>query len=475
MCAFPNPQIALAMLNQAVAQNPNDAGLRCQLGTQLLMCGRSAEAAAQLRKATALRPDFPEALINLGNALVLLGDVRPARAAFEAALNLVPQDTLARYGLGETLLGLGELALARTHLDAALAGDPANPVIHRAVARSKIFALGDPQIAQMEALLPTLSSATGRMHLHFALGKAYDDTQRRDEAFAQWQRGNAIRRAAMRVDPLANLGFMARCAECYTADVMARFAGAGDASAMPIFVVGMPRSGTTLVEQILSSHPEVFGAGEIDTLLTGIAAVLQNMSAVSDPSAFNKRLLRRLGAHYVASVRPLAPTAARIVNKTPGNFLFAGLIHMALPNARIVHIRRDPLDTCLSCYVRLFTESNAFTFDLNDLGRYYGAYVRLMAHWRAVLPPHALLEIDYEALVNDFDSQARRLVDFCGLRWDEACRDFNNSDHIVQSASRCQVRQPLYKTAIGRWRPYAAHLGPLIEALRQSGVAVETP
>jgi hypothetical protein len=228
----------------------------------------------------------------------------------------------------------------------------------------------------------------------------------------------------------------------------------------------MPRSGTTLVEQILASHPAVFGAGELEAMPTAIAA-LGARAEIHYPdlvTTLDGAALRALGADYLAAVTPLAPAAARITDKLPLNFCHVGMIHLALPAARIVHVRRDPLDTCVSCFERLFTGNQPFSYDLGELGRYYRAYQATMAHWRALLPG-VVLEIDYEAVVADLEGQARRLVDHCGLVWDDACLAFHRATRPVRTASVVQVRQQLYRSAIGRAERYRDRLGPLLEAL----------
>jgi hypothetical protein len=235
---------------------------------------------------------------------------------------------------------------------------------------------------------------------------------------------------------------------------------------MPIFVLGMPRSGTTLVEQILASHPQVHGAGEL-------RALQRLVDGLGDYPAAATRLapaeLARLGESYLAQIRPLAGGRAHLVDKMPANFLHAGLIHLMLPGARIVHCRRDPVDTCLSCYTKLFSGEQMFAYDLRELGLFHRAYQTLMAHWRAVLPPDRFIEVDYEAVVENLEGEARRLVAFLGLPWDEACLGFHKTERPVRTASVNQVRQPIYRTSAGRWKAHAAHLEPLLSALGIDG------
>jgi hypothetical protein len=235
---------------------------------------------------------------------------------------------------------------------------------------------------------------------------------------------------------------------------MAEEAGGGDPSEIPIFILGMPRSGSTLIEQILASHAWVHGAGE-------------RMDFPDLLADLGDRDFRALGAAYAARSGTLAPGAGRVTDKLPGNFLHAGAIHLALPRARIIHSRRDPADTCLSCYTKLFRGEQPFTYDLGELGRYYRAYERLMAHWRVVLPESVFLEVDYEALVADPETQTRRLLAHCGLAWDPACLVFHETRREIRTASAVQVRQPLYGGSVGRWRRHGERLEPLLRELRR--------
>jgi hypothetical protein len=236
-----------------------------------------------------------------------------------------------------------------------------------------------------------------------------------------------------------------------------------------VLIVGMPRSGTTLIEQILASHPQVFAAGELNDLREVIAAHC-DLAAVPAPypecvRELSAEVLRRIGTAYTDRLHRRAPEAARVTDKMPGNFFHLGLVHLAVPNARIILAGRDPVDTCLSCFARTFGDEQQFSYDLAELGRYYGAYESLMAHWRAVLPPGAMLEVQYEEVVEDLEGQARRIVAHCGLEWDDACLRFHETERPVRTASASQVRQPIYRSAVGRWRPYRQWLRPLLDEL----------
>jgi hypothetical protein len=230
----------------------------------------------------------------------------------------------------------------------------------------------------------------------------------------------------------------------------------------------MPRSGTTLVEQILASHPLVHGAGELPDLPRLIGALESEAGAPAFPELANTlsgEIVARLGAAYLDGLQARAPSASHIVDKLPSNFLRVGLIRLALPGARIIHVERDPIDTCLSCFSKLFTGDLPFTYDLAELGRYYRAYRDVMAHWRQVLPPGAMLDVRYEDVVTDLEGQARRLFAYCDIPWDDTCLAFHRNRLVVRTASNAQVRRPLYASSVGRWHDLAALAGPLREIL----------
>ena len=236
---------------------------------------------------------------------------------------------------------------------------------------------------------------------------------------------------------------------------------------MPIFVLGMPRSGTTLTEQIIASHQQVYGAGELHDILQ-----LVNHPKEGAPEGYPLSLkgiipadLKMLGEKYVAGLQARKPEARHITDKMPANFNCLGMIHLMLPNAKIVHVKRNPVDTCLSCFTRLFNKSQYQSYDLTEIGRYYRNYSILMDHWRAVLPPGSFYEVQYEDLVADNENQARALIKYCGLEWDDACLESHKTERSIRTASVTQVRQPIYNTSVERWRKYEKHLRPLLDAL----------
>jgi hypothetical protein len=281
-------------------------------------------------------------------------------------------------------------------------------------------------------------------------------------AFGHLDEGNRMKRAIAPYNADKTHKFLAEVAAAFTPALLDRLADQGLRSAAPIFIVGMPRSGTTLIEQILAAHPAVQGAGELRFMRTVVEQVSGFPNGVA---ALDGGALTRLGQAYLSHVESLAGGRPRVVDKAPGNFVNAGLIRLILPDAKIIHARRDPVDTCLSCYTKLFADALNFTYDLTELGRYCRDYQKMMDHWRAVLPASHFLEVDYEAVVDDIEAEARRMLEFLELPWDPACLEFYRVERPVRTASVNQVRQPIYRSSSGRWRKHADALQPLLKVL----------
>ena len=281
-------------------------------------------------------------------------------------------------------------------------------------------------------------------------------------AFHHLDTGNRLKRSTFSYDAAATGQWFNRIATAFTPELMAKYQTAGAQSDLPVFIIGMPRSGTTLVEQILASHPQVHGAGELSALSLAIEKAGTFPGSIGNWSADD---LSRIGRDYLARIAPLANGKAHLVDKMPANFFYAGLIPLILSGARIIHCRRDPIDTCLSCYSKQFAGEQLFSYDQAELGQFHRDYQTLMAHWRTVLPAQCFIEVDYESVVDDLEGEAKRLIDFIGLPWDDACLNFHQTRRVVRTASVNQVRQPIYKTSKGRWQAHADHLRPLLAAL----------
>jgi tetratricopeptide (TPR) repeat protein len=501
---------AMTHFERAIAIKPDFAAAHCALADTLQDLGFLNDAVIHYEMVVAVQPRYYEANNNLANALQKLGRFDEAIARYERALARIPESTSVYCNLASALIGAARAEDSIATIEKALRLDPSNVEVHkilgfafevlgriedaveayekalqlapsdgdvhRHLAGLRRFTVGDPRLAALEKLAGDMATldTDNQISLHFALGKVFSDLRQYERSFHHWREGNALKRAHLVYDEQESVGQFERIRATFTFELMQRNSRGGCPSDVPVFVVGMPRSGTTLVEQILASHSKVHGAGEIETLRhavekfrsrNDIAAEFPEMVPALSPEA-----LRDLGADYVAltgsATRSAAPNRERIVDKLPGNFKLVGLIRLALPNARIIHVRRDPVDTCFSCFSLLFSyDHQAFTYDLGELGRYHRAYAMLMEHWRGVLPPGVMLDVQYEDLVADLEGQARAIVDYCGLAWEDACLSFHENRRPVRTSSLLQVRKPIYQTSVGRWRPYERFLQPLIEAL----------
>lgn len=421
------------------------------------------------RAAVALLPGDAKSYNNLGSALQALDQAWDALICYRRATTLAPAYAEAYYNIGTALIDTGDADGAYTAFTQAIALSPRRGCFHRMLAETGKVAVDGPDLCRMEDLAGDMASLpeTDRMELHFALGKAYADAGRHEDSFRQMLAGNKYKRQSLVYDEDATLRALSRIPDIYTTELLARGSKAGHSSRLPIFVVGMPRSGTTLIEQILASHPQVFGAGELRDLQQ-LSDEWTRASGLPLPEAaplLPDGAWQRLGAAYVESVARRAPGFPHIVDKMPSNFTMIGLIRMALPDAKIIHAVRDPVDTCLSFFSKLFSGRQPFAYDLAELGRYYRAYHCLMAYWRRVIPPDVMLEVPYEEVVADMEGQARRILAHCGLDWDPRCLDFHQTRRVVRTASAMQVRQPLYNTSVGRWHVYGDLAKPLLEAL----------
>ena len=467
---------------RAVALNPQAAEPHYNLGVILGRQGRLDEAASSYERALVLRPDHAEAHNNLGIVRRAQGRYGEAETSFRNALAARPNHAKAHYNLGVTLQHQGRLEEAAASYRSAIAIKPDYAEAHYNLAlqlpmdgaspdADAAFALLSQQLGQLDQFQPMQ-----RAMLLFALGKAQESRGEFDLAFSSLARANTLHRAVRPFDIVEAERLTASIAGSFDGALFERLRNGGAASDRPIFIVGMPRSGTTLIEQILSAHPEVHGAGEIPTLESLVIRQGERRGAAYPSWARNLTPGERhdLGQAYLDAL-PAAPGGeTRIVDKTLLNFRHLGLIHLCLPNAIIIHCRRDPRDACFSCFATRFGDGQDYAYELTELGRYWRAYDELMAHWRAALPPGRMLEVPYEAVIQDVEAWSRRLVAHCGLEWDDACLRFYESQRDVRTASFAQVRQPIYASSVGRWRRFEHHLGPLVEALGEPW-KTETP
>lgn len=499
---------ALPHYERAIALRPDYAEAHNNLAVALGEVGRVKDAVAHYREAIAIRSDYMEAHNNLavalsgigqtneaithyeralslkssnteytagihnnlGIALAALGRTPEAIEHYERAVSLNPNFAAALTNLGIALVELGRIEEARKHYDRAVEADPAHVPAHFNRAEIHKFRAGDPALTALEALSQR-SDLTPRYRVlaYFALGKALEDASEYGRAFEMWNAANRIRRSQIHYDEAAVLDLFRRTIATYDRDLVSHGGETGDPSTIPIFIVGMPRSGSSLVEQILARHPKVQTGGELENLEmalnVGLRAANPKTGYPECMRSVDDAALLRIGQEYLRSLPALAAGRTRLVDKMPGNFLYSGLLRMVLPNAGIIHSLRGPVDTCVSCYSRNFSSGQLFSYDLAELGRYYRGYAEVMAHWRSVLPAQAMFEISYEDLVNDLEGQTRKLLAHFGLEWDENCLNFQKAERAVRTASAAQVRQPLFRTSIDRWRRYEVWLGPLLAEL----------
>ncbi|WP_293677749.1 tetratricopeptide repeat-containing sulfotransferase family protein [uncultured Phenylobacterium sp.] len=474
---YDNHGRAAELFEKAIALAPADPRPRAHLARSLIALNAQADAVAAAEAAAALAPRDPLTLDTLGVVFSRAGLHARAVPLFEAATGADPRNASFQFNLAASRQFAGDFAGAEAAYAAAVALDPG---LHRAWSARVTLARQTPErnfLGELTALMDQRSDDPDRaLHLGHALAKTCEDLGDHEAALDWLTRAKAAKRAAVGYSSAVDAALFAAAAGTFRAGDPAL----GDPSEAPIFVVGLPRTGTTLVDRILSSHADVASVGElIDFGLAVKRAAATPSNLVLDPQTLEAARdadPAALGRAYLEAAGRLAGRAPRFVDKMPLNVLYAGLIHRALPNARIVCLRRHPMDAALANYRQLFATGVAYydyAYGLEDVGRYVAGFEALVAHWRAVLPPDRFAEVAYEDIVADQEGQTRRLLAFCGLPWDPACLAFHENAAPVATASSVQVRQPLYASSVGRWRRYGAGLGPLRRALEAGGVVVE--
>ena len=468
------------------------------VGEQFYRQAQFHQALPHYREAVRLWPESPELHYMLASAAWRVDELALVERHYLEALRLNPKHGYAAEALSQWYRSIQRVDLADRYSAAALALDPANPDF--IVTRADVLAeRGDPQGAweRLEPvllnpevadraliLLTRIAPKLGREQqaieainrrvrepgppplqrpqLHFAAAAMLDRMGRYDDAFEQARLAHAIFPRSYDRHELETR--VQRQMDYSTREWLGSLPHATHGSRRPVFILGMPRSGTSLVEQILASHPQVYGAGELDAFAPVAAALSRNGPYPQSLGSLSQAQMDQIATAHLAALEKLNATATHVTDKTPYNFLHLDLIELLFPQAHVIHCVRDPLDTCLSCYMTDFTSGNEFAWDLNNLGHYCRQYRRLMEHWKQVLTI-PMLEVRYEDVVRDIEDQTRRMLAFIGLPWDDNCLRFHESQRPMMTASRDQVRQPLYSTSIGRWRHYETHLAPLIAAL----------
>lgn len=463
---------AVAAGRRATGLAPNDVDAHYNLGLALTDKAQWDDAIHSYRRALELNPGHGLSWNNLGAALEKKGDQTEAEVAYAKAVALNPSHHEAQNNLGALYSEQGRLEDASRCFDEAIKANPNFAEAHFNLSSLKTYREDDPHLICLEQNLSQAAAMpmNARIRYWFALGKAREDVGRYDEAFAAYAEGNRLQHGLLPYDEAKADQMLERVIATFSREFFEARNNVRGSDKAPIFIVGMPRSGTTLLEQILSSHPAVHGAGELINLNQVIMDARPALDELPHFPDFVPELsaedFTQIGETYAQQVWQLAPDALRITDKMPSNFFYIGMIRLMLPNAKIIHAMRDPMDSCFSNYARLFNETMEFTYDLGTLGRYYTRYIRLMQHWHEVLPPDSILDLRYEELVADTEGQARRILDYVGLPWDDNCLAFYQNKRHVKTASVAQVRKPIYKTSVARWRHFAKHLQPLLDIVQ---------
>jgi tetratricopeptide (TPR) repeat protein len=464
-------EAAAASCRRALELKPDLAEAHDTLGTAsmklanaLRSIGRLDEAVAGYRRALQSKPDLVAAHTELGTALRLQQRTVECEASCRNALDLDPNSVATLAVLAELRADSGGFAEAEELYKRAISIDPESAEAWAGLARLRRMTDADGAwLAAAQHLAGRKLPPQRELLLRYAIGKYFDDVKDFENAFLNYRRANELAKQCGpghdRTQLTRAIDLIIRSHDQCWID---HDRSAANPSRRPVFIVGMLRSGTTLAEQILASHPAVFGAGELTFWGAESAAAITNASAMNARALIvSDATLAGLGNQYLELLQRLSPDALRVVNKFPTNFLFLGLIHAALPHARIIHMRRNPIDTCLSVYFQHFEAANTYANDLEDLAHYHREYQRLMRHWRTVLPKNVMLEVPYEGLVLDLPAWCRRMLDFIALPWDERCLDFHRTARTVGTASRWQVRQKISTASVERWRNYEKFVAPL--------------
>lgn len=499
-------QQAYTYLNQALKLLPNFADAECNMGLALLGLEKYNDALRHFDKALQLKSQYAEAYYGISKVYLNFQHFIESEQYIRKAITLKPKQAEFYQLLAEIYHEQGKNAQALMYLEHALSIDSTLTNLH--ISKGKMLmemgeaskaeiqfanALEDPNIeTRLHALyslvqlrktepqnkhLQALSSIANRIqdvsdnkqeYVYFALGKCYDDLGEYEKAFMYFSKGCNLKRKKITYNIAEQAHLTNQIIKHFTKDTLEYLRTFANQSSLPIFIVGMPRSGTTLVEQIISSHAKVHGAGELKYLVNLIQQTKINYPEnILNLTAANCNVITE---NYLSYLTFFSNDAAHVVDKMPNNFLVLGIIHALFPQAKIIHVKRNPIDTLLSCYTKLFSEGQYFSYDLNELGQYYHCYETIMNHWQNILPPDAWLDIQYETLIHDFESEAKRMLFYCGLNWDPACLNFHESKRNVRTASFMQVRQPVYTSSVNRWRRFEKELAPLIKFLNQAGV-----
>jgi len=467
---------ALRAIDRAIELEPSDRH-RLHRARVLLEGGDPAAARTAIAMLADRRFDDTMLLDDHGDLLYQLGDHRAALAQYSRAVELSPLDARQHLNRAAMLRYLGDIEGAEAEFNAVIDLAPQEYEAYYTRAHLRRQTREHNHIEQIKAILAATSATVGRVQLCCALAKELEDVGEFDAAFACLKQGADLKRQHMQYDVSTDVAIMGEIGKVYRGDVLNQPA-LSDQGGEAIFVIGLPRTGTTLVERILASHSGVRSSGELNVFSLELVRMVRDSPGGAPASRleFVARTasldFRALGETYLKNTLPFRDPERRFIDKLPFNYLYAGLIHRALPRAKIVSLERHPMDSCYSMYTQLFRDAYPFSYDLDDLGRYYIAYRELMDHWRRVMPG-VIHIVRYEDLVADLGGEARRLLEYCGLTWEEGCLRFHENPEASTTASALQVRQPIYSHSVGRWRKFARQLEPLRARLAAAGIETD--
>ncbi|MCC2616372.1 sulfotransferase [Aestuariibacter halophilus] len=457
------------ILDSCVALDPENQQARSDLAGVLAKLGRFAEALEHIEQLLVAQPDNPHYLTARATAWVGVGRIEDAILAYQQLIAAAPERAGLKVLLGHAYKALGRTADAIKAYQQAIACEPTFGDAYWSLANMKTYRFDDQQLAQMAHTASGELSLEDSIPLQFAMGKGWEDKREYDRAFSCYAKGNRLKRQ--------NSGFAIQAIEQQVERTIAacdkqlfeRHKGAGTDAPDPIFVVGLPRAGSTLLEQILSSHSQVDGTMELHHVLAQASRLGQKAPGYPENlREIQTDLFARFGQQYLEQTRAYRQQAPLFVDKMPNNFLHVGLIHLMLPNATIIDARRDPMACCFSGFKQLFGEGQEFTYDLDDIARYYKAYQRLMQHWDEVLPGK-VLRVQHEEVIDDLEGQVRRLLAHCKLPFESGCLTFYETQRAIKTPSAEQVRQPIYRSGMQQWRNFASHLEPLLVHFNGAG------
>ncbi|MDP2142532.1 MAG: tetratricopeptide repeat protein [Gallionella sp.] len=455
---------AINCFRRALELQPSFAELYSNLGDVMRENRQFAVAIELIERSIALNSDFPNSHFHLGKAFHDIGEPERALACFHRALELNPDYSEAILGIAGTLYEQGKFDAARSQVERALQITPGCPSAWALLAFLKKMTPEESGWAkQASLLLAGKVKPKDAISLNYALGKYHDDIGNYAAAFPYYAHANCLQKeVGERFDRDHHRKWVDSVITANSVEIVRRYSDGSSDLERPVFIVGMPRSGTSLMEQILASHRDVFGAGELEFWNEAASA-----RSLSGDASHHKQIMK-LACDYEAELTKHSVDALRVIDKMPANFMNLGLIHSVFPKARIIHMQRTPVDTCLSIYFQSFLGTHAYANDLGDLAFYYQEYLRLMSHWRKTLPPEIFLDVPYEGLVEDVEFWSKKVICFLGLEWDDHCMSFHETERGVSTASNWQVRQKIYKTSTARWMNYREFIGPLLPLVAES-------